>query len=269
MTHTFEPEGHRTLSITQILRGGAWRVESMRALSRPRLIWFTKGQGRITVSGVTRGYGANNVVFVPANTMHGFEASRLVQGTIVEFPQNAGLGFGGTLPEDPVHLRLRDVAHQGEFSTLMDRFQSELSQNLPGRQAAVAAHGALLLVWLNRMIGGAADDPLPSGSSKRIAVAYSALVERDFAAGRSVAAFAADLGVTPTHLSRACKAASGRPAHALLNDRVMAEAYLLLSETRRPIREISEALGFSSAAYFTRAFQKHTGKTPSEFRRTA
>jgi AraC family transcriptional regulator, transcriptional activator of pobA len=33
------------------------------------------------------------------------------------------------------------------------------------------------------------------------------------------------------------------------------------------VSHVSEVLGFTSAAYFTRAFQHRTGKTPSAFRR--
>jgi AraC-like DNA-binding protein len=36
-----------------------------------------------------------------------------------------------------------------------------------------------------------------------------------------------------------------------------------------PIKDIASSLGFASAAYFTRAFQNHTGRTPSQFRRGA
>ena len=80
--------------------------------------------------------------------------------------------------------------------------------------------------------------------------------------------YAAELGVTPTHLSRVCNSACGRPASAILADRVHYEARRLLSETRTPVKDIARDLGFMSAAYFTRAFQKKTGKTPSGFRKT-
>jgi AraC-like DNA-binding protein len=33
-----------------------------------------------------------------------------------------------------------------------------------------------------------------------------------------------------------------------------------------PAREVADQLGFSSAAYFTRAFQQAAGRTPSAFR---
>ena len=40
-----------------------------------------------------------------------------------------------------------------------------------------------------------------------------------------------------------------------------------LSRSRRPIGEIANALGFSDAANFARAFRKQTGVTPSQYRR--
>ncbi|MEM8628054.1 MAG: helix-turn-helix transcriptional regulator, partial [Pseudomonadota bacterium] len=80
--------------------------------------------------------------------------------------------------------------------------------------------------------------------------------------------YAARLQITPTHLSRVCKEASGRPAHALLVERIMYEARRLLLETDMPAREIAETLGFSSAAYFTRAFAQATGMPPSDYRKS-
>ena len=83
------------------------------------------------------------------------------------------------------------------------------------------------------------------------------------------AAMAQDLGVTSTHLSRACRSALGASAHELLNERVMYAARERLRGSQAPVNRIAQDLGFSSAAYFTRAFQKSTGESPSRFRRSA
>ena len=98
---------------------------------------------------------------------------------------------------------------------------------------------------------------------------YTALLEREFRSGHGVAEFAAQLGVTPTHLTRCCRQACGRPASALLHDRLIFEARRLLKETTLPVGIIAESLGFTSPAYFTRAFQHQVGKSPSAFRREA
>ncbi|PHQ79142.1 MAG: hypothetical protein COB65_13005 [Thalassobium sp.] len=97
--------------------------------------------------------------------------------------------------------------------------------------------------------------------------AYTDLIERDFRRHLGVAQYAAALGVTPTHLTRCCKASCGKSALALLNDRILFEARMMLRQTKVPVRQIAAALGFASAAYFTRSFQAQAGMTPSEFRR--
>ena len=55
------PSQLRLMPIARLAQGGRWRIEAMRSLSEPCLLWFTRGQGRITVGGVTRGYGVHTV----------------------------------------------------------------------------------------------------------------------------------------------------------------------------------------------------------------
>jgi AraC-like DNA-binding protein len=104
-------------------------------------------------------------------------------------------------------------------------------------------------------------------ASHRLAEMFATRMEAEFRSGKGVASYARQLQVTPTHLSRVCRDASGRPALALLNERIMYEARRLLLDTDLPAREIAQQLGFSSAAYFTRAFSQAVGRPPSEFRK--
>lgn len=255
--------GPRLMPVPALAAGGRWRVEAMRSLREPLLLWFTQGQGRITIAGVTRGYTAHNAVFVPAGVMHGFEFTGRVFGTAVFF----GRAHGLPLPTTPRHLRIRDTAAQKELQTLLDSAAREAEARRPASDRAVALLLGLVAVWLERQGGAQADAAPRTDAAQRLAGRYTRLLERDFRSGLGVADYAAALGVTPTHLSRACKAASGRPAHALLQDRVLFEARRMLAETRTPVKDIARSLGFTSPAYFTRAFQASTGETPSRFRR--
>ena len=63
-----------------------------------------------------------------------------------------------------------------------------------------------------------------------------------------------------------CQQTVGKSASQLLADRIHFEARRLLRETKRPIKDIADELGFASAAYFTRAFSKSAGMPPSSFR---
>ncbi len=257
----------RMMSLQRMAQGGKWRVEAMRSYSRPLLLWFTRGQGRITVAGVTRGYGPHNAIFIPAGTMHGFDMMGQVFGQAIHFPRGVDLG----LPSEPLHLRLRDANVQAEITALVDAMERELNRGQPGMDRALYHHAGLLAVWLERQAVALPPDqaqPRPKAAN-RLAEAYTALLERDFRTGKGVADYAAALGVTPTHLSRVCNETCGRPAHGLIQDRLHFEARRLLKETDMPVKEIARTLGFTSAAYFTRAFQARTGLTPTGFRTRA
>ncbi len=266
---TIVPETPSALRLTPISRlasGGRWRVEAMRALREAVLLWFTQGQGRITIAGTTRGYGPHNAIFIPPGTMHGFEITLRVQGTAVFFGRDHGLD----LPHAVHVLRLRDPISQKELNTILESIQREVEGDRPGARRAAQHHLGLLSVWLERqVIRAGAPDPLPgrSAASQRLVARYAALLERDFRSNLAVTDYAAALGVTPTHLSRACRATCGRSAHMLLEDRVLFEARRLLTETSLPIKTVAEHLGYNSAGYFTRAFQKTAGVTPSAFRK--
>ncbi|MFZ1728223.1 MAG: AraC family transcriptional regulator [Albidovulum sp.] len=252
----------RITPIPRLATGGRWRVEAMRSLSEPLLLWFTRGQGRITINGVTRGYGAHNAVFIPAGVMHGFDVGNQTFGSAVFFGT-----CNHAFPTEAHHLRIRDSAPQSELSVLIDSIQRELAGTKAGHDRAADNYVGLLSVWLERQVELATAEAKKPDAAFRLARRYCALVEQDFRSGKTVAHFAQELGVTTTHLTRVCNQTCGRSASDLLHDRVIFEARKMLTESTLPIGRVASQLGFASAAYFARAFQHRTGKTPSAFRR--
>jgi AraC-like DNA-binding protein len=253
----------RVIAIPRLASGGRWRVEAMRAISEPMFLWFTKGQGRITIAGVTRGYTAHNAVFIPPGVMHGFEVGPQVFGTAVFFGRDTTV----TLPETAQHLRIREVHAQQEVNVILDQLQREMDSDIPAHDRATRHYLGLLGVWLERQTVKAAPEATKPDAARRLVARYTALMEQEFRRGTGVGEFAAALGVTPTHLTRCCRIACGRSAIEVLQDRRIFEARKLLAETRMPVAKIGEALGFTSPAYFTRSFQHLTGRSPTAFRR--
>ena len=229
----------RLTAIPRLSGGEKWRVEGMRSLEEPCFLWFTKGQGRITIAGQTRGYTAHNGIFIPKGVMHGFEVGAQVYGMAVFF----GHGADQDLPRIPVHLRIREVHVQQE------------------------AYIALLSVWIERQALRLGEEGQKNDAARRLVARFTALMEEKFRSGVGVGLLAAELGVTPTHLTRCCRQTCSRSAIDLLQDRRIFEARKLLAETKLRINVIGTSLGFTSAAYFTRAFQNRTGSSPREFRR--
>jgi len=254
--------------IAQNAAAGRWRTEAMRSHASPRLIYISKGQGRLTVAGLTSGYGPNNLIFIPAKVMYGYEVGPSAYGQMLAIPA----AMAAEWPETPVHLRLRDVAAQKEIAGLFDNLEREVLSQKTGHSRAAHYHVGLLSVFFQRQIDTRSADPADArarSAAARLVAAYTDLVERDFRSHQGVAAYAAALGVTPTHLTRCCKLTCGRSALALLNDRIIYEARLLLQEGRVPVQPIAQDLGFASPAYFSRAFRARAGLTPSAFRRKA
>jgi AraC-like DNA-binding protein len=196
--------------------------------------------------------------------MHGFEVGAQVFGTAVFF----GDEVSEDLPKSPVHLRIREVLIQQELNATLDAIQRELDSDQPGNLRAAKAYIALLSVWIERQALRSGDEGQKNDASRRLVARFSALMEQKFRSGVGVGELAAELGVTATHLTRCCRLTSGRSAIDLLQDRRIFEARKLLAETKMPVNVIGTSLGFTSAAYFTRAFQNRTGKSPRDFRRS-
>ena len=169
-------------------------------------------------------------------------------------------------------MRLHDVRLQRELTATIDAMLKEQDSGCLLSNAALSHHAGLLAIWLSRTAEAHADAPNPSPgvrvdtAAHRLAEAYTSLIERDFRHAEGVQHYAALLGVTPTHLSRVCRKVAGRPALDILTDRRHFEARRLLRDTNMQIAEIARQSGFSSPAYFTRAFRARAGQSPSEFR---
>lgn len=272
VSRVFLPEPERppveVASIARMALGGRWRTEAMRSYERPVLVWFTRGQGRLTVAGRNSGYSPHNLVFLPARTMHGFSTTGPVLGSVVFLPEGPDYDW----PVEPLHLRLHEVQLQRELTGMIDAMQRETMSGGDLSNRALGHHAGILSVWLSRVAETHGEGqetgraPRVDTAGHRLAEAFTALVERDFRRADGVQHYAALLGVTPTHLTRVCRKVSGRPALDILTDRRHFEAKRLLRDTSMQIADVAKLCGFASAAYFTRAFRSRTGQSPSEFR---
>lgn len=271
-SHILQPEPElppvEVTSIARMVQGGRWRTEAMRSYERPVLIWFTRGQGRLTIAGRSSGYGPHNLAFLPKQTMHGFTTMGPVLGSVVFLPDEPSLDW----PVEPMHLRIHEAQQQRELTGLTEAMTREATGGEEHANRALLYHAGLLSVWLSRIAEVYAHIDNRSAATRldtaahRLAEAFTALVERDFRNPAGVQHYAGLLGVTPTHLSRVCRKVAGRPALDILTDRRHFEARRLLRDTNIQIAEVARKCGFTSAAYFTRAFRSRSGQSPSEFR---
>lgn len=84
----------------------------------------------------------------------------------------------------------------------------------------------------------------------------------------TVAAMAAEVGISPQHFARQFRYKMGSPPHAYVTEHRLKMACELLS-VQHPIPSIDEVAvkcGFPNANNFARVFKQHNGLTPTEFR---
>ena len=253
------------MSLQKWLGEESWRSELPHSREDHALIWITRGQGRAVIDGVLRGVTVHTALCIPAGTMIQLDLSPQSFGTVCVVPSRSLV----LMPDQPTILRVRDAQAQGELSTLLEVMQREQTSNRPFVDEAMNAHAAMLTVWLRRAIIDQRDDRLELSAAQRLTMAYTALIERDFTSGKNMGDYAKALGVTPTHLTRACRASSGMTASDLLTQRTVYAMRDLLETTDHPANRIAAMLGFKSAAYFSRFVLQHTGQTPTALRKSA
>ena len=253
----------RVMTLAQWTKGCAWRAELPHSSDAHALVHVTRGQGLSIIMGKRRGIGINNVITIPAGALFSIDLGRTGSAQVCLIPPGGSV----ILPDEPMHLRLREALAQAELSAIFDVLQREQSTARPFMKEAMAAHTNLLSIWLRRALISE-DEPRPRMlAAERLINAYAAVIERDYKTGQPMANYARILGVTPTHLARCCKQVSGLTASEMITGRSLYAALEMLEETADPIRRIAKRLGFSSAAYFSRFILHHTGQSPSSLRK--
>ncbi|WP_293573534.1 AraC family transcriptional regulator [Phaeobacter sp.] len=251
------------LALAHLAREGAWQLELAHDLKEHLLVWVTRGQGRVFLNGQQRGFGPHSAIFVPAGTLWSIELGRQCMGLVMKVPTAVGMDF----PETPEALRIPEAQDQAIINGMLQSMQTEQQNRPPLWYRAMQAHGTLIAIHLRRLLDAHTALPVKLTAAQRLAQGYCARIVKCYAQHASMADHAAELNVTPTHLTRVCKSETGKTAGALLTERQLHAARTLLVTTDLPMRDIASTLGFGSAAYFTRFITQHTGETPSKLRK--
>lgn len=110
--------------------------------------------------------------------------------------------------------------------------------------------------------------PSSQKSSNRLTEKFISLVQQHFKKERFLEYYASLLEVSPKHLSRTVKEATGFSAVEWIDRFIILEAKVLLKSTNMSIQQISDELSFTSQSFFGKYFKKHTNKSPKDFRNT-
>lgn len=143
----------------------------------------------------------------------------------------------------------------------------EFSAQSTARALVLRGLSTTLLGWVARQIEKEGPTPSPATPLESPLVQrFKRLIELHYLEHWQVADYARALAVSPTHLSRLTRTATGGSASRLVEARLMREARRNLAYTNLSISSIAYALGYSDPAYFSRTFSRDAGVSPRQFR---
>ena len=106
-----------------------------------------------------------------------------------------------------------------------------------------------------------------SAAHMHVAKALNLLQSRYYERDLSVAAVAAAVGLSVSHLNRLFHRLTGKSPHEMLVEIRLRRAASLLSDKRYLIKEVAAMTGWGGQLYFSAAFRRHYGQSPSQYRR--
>lgn len=259
-------------SIAERSRMEDWEIRPHRHELLFQLFWIERGEVTASLDGVELHLEGPGVLLVPAGVMHGFRFEPQLRGHVVTVLSQH---LANVLAEEPALekrlLQPRVQALEAEqaraVGAVMQALRDEFGHGGDWRSLGVDSALIRLLVTLGRYLP-APDDAFGGQSTRGLqhVQRLRALIEARFRQQPSIAALAAEIGITTTQLNRVCRAALGCTPVAVLHGRLTLEAQRELAYTLMSIKQIADQLGFADAAYFTRFFQRMTGVAPTAWR---
>jgi AraC family transcriptional activator of pobA len=171
-----------------------------------------------------------------------------------------------------VWLKPNDLMSSDESGIVQRVFQDIISayeRSSPERSSLVRAYIHVLLLRVHQLYRAHLRDTYASLTpEKRLASEFKHLLESNFVEMRQVGDYAAALHTSRGHLSAVVRESYGRSPRRLIQDMLLLEAKVLLGSTELSVSQIADRLRFHDPAHFSRFIHRHTGRTPTQLRKT-
>lgn len=264
-----------------------WEIAAHRHAGLCQTVWIDQGSVRVSLDDRQATVQAPAAVVLPPGVVHAFRFRPGTQGWVLSFSPRRVLE-GETAPaaaqlqalfEAPALLAWPEgSAAASPLAQLLATLAAEFEAT--AGQAPTVVWLARAVLWrLEQSRLGQQRQGTPQGADPASAAAsrvpplhaplytrFVRLVEQHHAAHWPMTRYARALGLSPVRLNQLTRQEAGRPALALVHERLLREAQRLLQYTQQPVSQIGFALGFEDPAYFARFFRRLAGCSPMVWR---
>ncbi|TCL64584.1 helix-turn-helix domain-containing protein [Rhizobium sp. BK251] len=248
-----------------------WEIRLHRHESFFQILYISAGSGDAIFDSERHEIVPQTVITMPPGLNHGFRFSKDIDGFVISVlashlkampGDRSPLGEWLAVP----HLTRLDMeeADAAYVAQTLTRLGQEFARRRGGRTDLLEAHLTAALQLTARLSGSVEGEAADEGGRRMELL--NDLIHRHLREHRPATFYAAELGISPTHLNRIVRAVTGQGAHEFITRRLTDEAKRELVFTFGSVQEISYRLGFADPAYFSRFFLKQTGETPRAWR---
>ncbi len=243
-----------------------WNIAPHRHARLHQFLLIESGGGQAKLEDRAYMLAPMRLVNVPIGDVHGYSFVRGTRGWVLTVA--AEVLDQVTLTSEGLRRLLlsgKVVNGTAQMRTTMKQIFAEFAGRRFARAHVLRAHTAMLVGLVAREM---ATQGRMSESRNNIELfeRFESLLEQHYLQHWTVSQYAGALSITPTHLSRITRSATGRAASHLIVERIVREARRNLVYTNLPVSTIAYTLGFNDPAYFSRIFSEATGLSPRSFR---
>lgn len=242
-----------------------WRIMPHRHREMVQIFHMERGAASVQVDGRVFPLSDGDFLYIPALAVHSLAFRQGAEGGVFSFPLSLVLGLPSASEELARRLRYPVKSEADRLlRLLLAALVEAFGQTGTFRASLLASTGKAILVAVAEAAQRAqeAEEPL----ALRRMGEFERLLRQHLHADWGPSAFAQSLGITPGHLNRICREATGESASSHIEAARMREASRLLAFTQLSIAEIGYRLGYEDPPYFSRRFRAVTGATPSAYR---
>lgn len=238
------------------------------------MILIEEGHGHHFIDFKRHTFKKNDLIFINKQQIHAFDFSQPLCGKVMLFTDDfikqvqshmhfpLFSSFYLTSHWQPVFTPGQEL--QIRANSLLKEAEYELQHNDSRQMILMLLFSALLMMIMREKRESRSND-----SQKYLASfeRFVDLLETRFTDTRDANDYADKLNITYKTLNLICKKVSNQTAKQVVDNYTILEARRRLILSGQPIQQLAYELGFDEATNFVKYFKKHTGMTPSQFRK--
>ncbi len=222
----------------------------------------TDGIGELLTNGTKCDLKRGHLLIAPSQSEYSYKAKG--NWSCVWFHLADETGWAHMLPREVVLLESRSLDF---LSVIANQYLAERRSRLPDSQSALQALADLIVLSVDRELWQLPQSRKDGDIRNRIDQLWQ-MVHANLAFPWTTDNLARQARVSPAQFNRIVKRFQKATPMAIVTNYRMQRAREMLTYTDHTLEAIAASVGYETAFSFSRAFKRHAGKSPNDFRKT-